>query len=388
MHEKTVVMPMRVVSGTAVRAPAAAPRPAKEPVPLRQPEPARHSNRETWLFAIILAVMLAGAGAVAYSYYRTRIETQKSEAEIKAYEATSAKSQQPEAVGAFPAPTTTPASSATPSSIEPASDTTEKAAESKLPEASPFSARRQLGPRAAVAPPSEVSFSSRPDGARVQIDGATDSSWITPFRSQHLAPGTHSVVFSKDGYIPETRNVEVLAGKSGLVAADLTPATRLAVSSNPLGANIWVDGQNSGAVTPAQLTLPRGLHKITLKKTGYRDGLWEGNLAAGQTVTFSPVLLSLNQAAEKGPSPSFFSRFLGTDAIPDGKGLVHVRTVPDGATIIINGHVAPQKTNARWPADPGIYSIDLQLDGYKPVHKNIQVERGKIKPIDEILEKQ
>ena len=383
-HEKTVVVPMRVVSGNAVRAAAVAPRLAKEPVPLRQPEPARHSNRENWLFVTILVLMVAmvaGAAAGGYSYYRSRIQSQKVEAEIKGDEAKSANPQQPEAGAALPTPTASPTSSS-PTSDQPAKETTGN------PEAAPFTARRQLGPRAPVAPPSEISFSSRPDGARVQMDGATDPSWITPFRSQHLAPGTHRVVFSKDGYMPETRTVEASAGKSGLVAVELKSATRLAVSSNPVGANIWVDGQDIGAVTPAQLTLPRGLHQVTLKKTGYRDGFWEGNLAAGQTVTFSPILLSLNQSAEKGSSPNFFSRFLGTDAIPEGKGLVHVRTVPDGATIIINGQVAAQKTNTRWPADPGIYSIILQLDGYKPVHKNIQVERGKIKPIDEILEKQ
>ena len=382
-HEKTVVMPMRVVSGTAVRAPAAAPRPAKEPVPLRQPEPARHANRENWLFVIILVLMVAGAAAGGYSYYRTRLQTQKIEAGIKADDAKSAQPQLPEAGTA--APTTTPASGPTPSNAQPTSDATDKTVESKTTEASPFNVKKLPHP---AALPAELNFYSRPDGARVEIDGAGDPTWITPFKYLRLAPGTHTVVFSKDGYIPATRNVEVTPGKSMPVTVELAPATKLVVNSNPLGANIWVDGEDSGMVTPSQLTLPKGTHQITVKKAGYRDGFWEGNLAAGQTATYSPVLLSLNQGAEKGPSPNFFSRFLGTDAIPEGKGLVHIRTVPEGATIIINGRVAPKKTNARWPADPGIYSIDLQLDGYKTIHKNIQVERGKIKPIDEILEKQ
>src|SRR5262249_15386389 len=160
------------------------------------PELARHSNRETWLFAIILAVLLGGAAAAGYSYYRTRIQSQKSEAEVKADEAKSAKPQPPEAANAATTPTTLPASSTGPDSNQPAPEVTETAADGKLPEASTFGARRQLGPRAAVTAPSEVSFSSRPDAARVQIDGATDRSWTTPFRSRHLAPGTHSVVFS------------------------------------------------------------------------------------------------------------------------------------------------------------------------------------------------
>jgi hypothetical protein len=74
--------------------------------------------------------------------------------------------------------------------------------------------------------------------------------------------------------------------------------------------------------------------------------------------------------------------------VPDGKGLVHVRTNPAGATIIVDGKAAPKKTNARWPADPGIYTIVLQMDGYKTVHRNIRVQKGKIANLDEILEKQ
>jgi hypothetical protein len=62
--------------------------------------------------------------------------------------------------------------------------------------------------------------------------------------------------------------------------------------------------------------------------------------------------------------------------------------VPDGATIIVDGHLAPKKTNAHWPATPGVYSIDLQLSGYKTIHRNIQVKQGKITPLDEIFEKQ
>jgi hypothetical protein len=67
---------------------------------------------------------------------------------------------------------------------------------------------------------------------------------------------------------------------------------------------------------------------------------------------------------------------------------VHIRTDPEGATIIIDGKKASKKTNARWPADPGIYSIVLQLDGYKTVQRNIRVQLGKIVNLDEILEKQ
>jgi hypothetical protein len=55
---------------------------------------------------------------------------------------------------------------------------------------------------------------------------------------------------------------------------------------------------------------------------------------------------------------------------------------------VVDGKPAPKKTNARWPADPGVYSILLQMPGYKTVHRNIRVKKGKVENIDEILEKQ
>jgi hypothetical protein len=98
--------------------------------------------------------------------------------------------------------------------------------------------------------------------------------------------------------------------------------------------------------------------------------------------------LSANQQAEKAASENFLTRFTGSDAVPAGKGLVHIRTVPEGATIVVNGRIGPLRTNARWPAPPGVYSIELQKVGYKPVHRNVQVQQGKVFNIDEILEKQ
>jgi hypothetical protein len=255
-------------------------------------------------------------------------------------------------------------------------------------EKSPFKPKKPANASSPAVPLSEVSFTSQPDGAKITVDGKSDPAWVTPFKAQHLTAGTHSVVFSKDGYIAQTVSFQVAAGKGAAASAQLAQAAKINVSSNPPGATIWVDGKDSGTVTPAQLMLEQGQHQIVLKEAGYKDGFWAGNLNSGQTTNVSPVMLSLNQQAEKGPGQNFLNRFLGSDAIPDGKGLVHIRTVPEGATIIVDGHVAPKKTNAKWPADPGVYSIDLQMPGYKTVHRNIQVVQGKIKNIDEILEKQ
>jgi predicted Ser/Thr protein kinase len=379
--EKTVVLPMRVVAGSTVRVAEPETMLARSPVPLRQPAVAAHRSRRGGIIAALVALLVLGVAVSGYAWYRERVKMQQLEAQVKTGEAQPAQPQV-----ALPSPA--PAASATPADAVIAPDTSTKPAESDKPaeEKSPFKPKKP-----AVAPPapqSELTVTSQPVGSKVAVDGHSDPAWITPFKAQHLTAGTHEVVFSKDGYIAQTRTVEVVSGKSASIAAELSQAAKVVVGSNPSGASIWVDGKDSGTVTPSQLMLEGGQHQIILKQAGYKDGFWAGGLTGGQTTNVSPVMLSLNQQAEKGPSQNIFNRFLGSDAIPDGKGLVHIRTVPEGATIIIDGRVAPKKTNARWPADPGVYSIDLQMPGYKTIHRNIQVKQGKITPLDEFLEKQ
>src|SRR5262249_45097686 len=149
--------------------------------------------------------------------------------------------------------------------------------------------------------PGDLSFTSQPDGAKVLIDGASDPAWVTPFKAAHIPAGTHDLVFSKDGYVQQSRTVESKAGRVTPVSVQLTPVSRLAVTSNPMGASVWLDGKDTGLVTPTQLTIDQAPHHITVRKTGYKEVSTDTSLAVGQTLSFSPILLSLDQHTEDGP---------------------------------------------------------------------------------------
>jgi serine/threonine-protein kinase len=385
--EKTTVLPLRVVAGNTARvAAAAAPALAKKPVPVKRPTTAILSSKHSVLMATIVTIILLGCAMGGYAYHRTQVKMRQLAEEAKIKEAQEA-AREPIAI-AIPAPTPVAAPKE-----EIAPDTTVKffpakkttPAQKVVP--APFKATSS--PNKVFVAQSELKLLSQPDSAKVEIDGWSEPNWVTPFTASHLAAGTHTIVFSKSGYLQQTKLVESVAGKSIDVSAQLAPAvSTIVVTSNPQGANVWVDGKDSGLTTPTQLTVEKGFHKVTVRKAGFKEMSMEDTVAEGQTMSFSPVMLSTNVQPEDGKSPNPLRRFFGTDTIPEGKGLVHIRTNPEGATIVVDGKAAPKKTNARWPADPGVYSIVLQMSGYKPVHRNIKVQKGKVVNIDELLEKQ
>jgi hypothetical protein len=66
----------------------------------------------------------------------------------------------------------------------------------------------------------------------------------------------------------------------------------LVVQSTPAGALIWVDGTNTGKVTPDSIkNLSAGNHALTLKFDGYKDTIQASvSITAGQTTTRSITL--------------------------------------------------------------------------------------------------
>jgi serine/threonine-protein kinase len=384
--EKTLVLPLRVVAGNTARAAAAAPALAKKPVPVKRPTTAILSSKRSVLMATIVTIVVLGCAMGGYAYHRTQVKMRQLAEEAKIKEAQAA-AREPIAI-AIPAPTPVPAPKE-----EIAPDTTVKFFPTKkstpAQKAAPAPFKATSSPNKVFVAQSELKLLSQPDSAKVEIDGWSEPNWVTPFTASHLAAGSHTIVFSKSGYLQQTKLVESVAGKSIDVSAQLAPAvSTIVVTSNPQGANVWVDGKDSGLTTPTQLTVEKGFHKVTVRKAGFKEMSMEDTVAEGQTMSFSPVMLSTNVQPEDGKSPNPLRRFFGTDTIPEGKGLVHIRTNPEGATIMVDGKAAPKKTNARWPADPGVYSIVLQMNGYKPVHRNIKVQKGKVVNIDELLEKQ
>jgi serine/threonine protein kinase len=285
------------------------------------------------------------------------------------------------------------AQSASSQSAQPAARTQSEAS-SPVAEAGPAPTRAVKGKNArkkataAEAPlvvPGQMAVDSVPQGAQVQIDGKTDPSWVTPFTLPGLDPGQHSVTASKPGYSSDTRTVEVTSGSKSFVVAHLTQLTAtLAVSSTPAGANIYIDGKDTGKLTPAQVSLDKGPHVVLVRKSGFLDETTNTQFTLGQTVGFSPALRPLGNVDDIKTVGKMNKLFRGKEA--QGMGTVIIKTQPKGAQVAINQHMLDKNSPVEAVLDPGNYIVDITLSGYLPVHKVITVDKGGKAVVDEVLQ--
>jgi len=247
--------------------------------------------------------------------------------------------------------------------------------------------KKAAAPAPVTVVPGEMALDSTPEGAQVQIDGTSNSGWVTPYTLSGLKPGPHTVTVFKAGFVTDSRSITVASGSKSFVVVHLAPMMAgLACTSNPAGASVFVDGKDTGKVTPAQLSLDKGQHTILVRKSGFIDESSAFAFVPGQTVAFSPALRPLGNVDDLKTVGKFKKMFgKGTDA---GMGTVTIHTQPKGAQVAINQHLLDKFSPVDVMLDPGNYVVDISLTGYAPVHRIISVDKeGKV-VIDEVLTRQ
>jgi eukaryotic-like serine/threonine-protein kinase len=253
---------------------------------------------------------------------------------------------------------------------------------------------RNAHKKAAAAPaepvvvPGQLVIDSTPQGAQVQIDGRSDPSWVTPFDLTSMPPGAHSITVMKQGYVTDTRSVEVIGGSRASAMIHLAQlVATLMVKSDPAGANIYVDGRDMGAKTPAQISVDKGQHVVLVRKDGYLDETMSTQFVLGQTFNFAPTLRPLGNA-DSIKAVGKMSKLFGGKGAQAGQATVSIHTQPKGAQIAINQHMMEKNSPLDVALDPGNYVIDITLTGYASIHKVINVDKGGKIVVDETMQKQ
>ena len=297
-----------------------------------------------------------------------------------------------------PAPTVAqqqPEQQATPQQAAPApaqSQPEEESAGEPVERAAAPSKNRTPKKKVAAAPaivPGQMSIDSTPQGAQIQINGKSDASWVTPLAMTDLQPGQYSITVSKAGYVTDTRTLDVNSGGRASANIHLVPlAATLIVKSDPAGANIYVDGRDVGAKTPAQVSVPKGEHVVLVRMSGYLDETMNSQFVLGQTYNFAPSLRALGNVDSIKTVGGKMSKLFGGAKADPGQATVSIHTQPKGAQVAINKHMIEKSTPVDVAVDPGNYEVDITMSGYAPVHKVITAEKkGKV-VVDETLQPQ
>jgi serine/threonine protein kinase len=160
-------------------------------------------------------------------------------------------------------------------------------------------------------PPARSGFlrvSSSPGGAAVYLD-TLDLSRTTPFESESLAPGPHTVELRLAGYQVWRQTLEIKGGDTVSFDPTLVPQaepaafSRLAIRSTPAAAAVFLDGIRTGRTTPCAFeSVAAGTHSVRVVKNGYESMESSVLLKASEVRDMSFTLKPVAQTPAAGPS--------------------------------------------------------------------------------------
>jgi serine/threonine-protein kinase len=332
--------------------------------------------------AAAVVVILAIVGMIAYHIHSENADEDTPPA------ATPAESTQ--TANAAPVQASAPATAAVPVQATSEASTQDVAPVSVKPRYTAAGKKKQKiqAPVAAVVVPGQLSVSSTPAGAQIQVDGQSNAAWVTPYDISGLSPGQHSVAISKPGFATDTRTIDVASGSKSFVSIQLAQlAATVTITSDPTGAEVWMDGRDTGKATPAQISVDKpGSHSFIFKKQGYLDETTSANLQVGQISHLTPTLRALGSTDDIRMGGKFKKMFGGSDTA--GMGSIAVKTQPKGAQIAVNNRILDKPSPAEFYLNPGNYVVDITLSGFQSIHRVVTVDKSGKVVIDEIMNRE
>ena len=208
-------------------------------------------------------------------------------------------------------------------------------------------------PRAAGAKVGQLMVSANVNGARISVDGQSDPSWLTPFTIPNIPAGAHNIVVSMDGYDDFHQSVTIAGGQTSTVTGNLSaPRAELDVITAPPGVEVFIDGKSYGP-SPAHATLAPGTHTYKAQIPGAAPFESSVKLKSGDIITEK---LSAGAAV--------------------ATGIVEVRTIPPGATVLADGAPVGGQTPTSFRLTVGTHTLVVSQSGYPPKQQQVTVSEN------------
>ncbi len=200
--------------------------------------------------------------------------------------------------------------------------------------------------------PGFLLLSLTPSDAEVRVDGIA----VAQPQRIELPAGEHEIEVSHPRYLPSSSIVTIEGKqiKQPLEVALEPNWSDVSVTTEPAGATILLDNENSGLTTPAVLQALAGEREIALQLDGYKMHRQRIFAQAGEAVTLDPVTLVQADAQ------------------------MLVTSTPAGAGVTVNGRFMGQTPLQLDLKSGQAHNVQLILSGYKTFTRTRTLERGEV----------
>lgn len=192
---------------------------------------------------------------------------------------------------------------------------------------------------------------TEPEGCDIRVNGV--SIGRTPRLITNLAAkDTHSIRLLKAGYQDQVITVK-FEGRKPLVREEtLVPdAGAISITSEPLGADVVVNGVPRGKTPVLVRGIPKGRAVVKFSLPGFREEVRELAMRAGEQQNL-PIVL---------------------EALP---GTLHLISDPDGARFYVNDEPRGPSPLVIPGLKPGDYVVRAEKAGYGTVTKTVTIDNG------------
>jgi protein kinase-like protein/PEGA domain-containing protein len=195
--------------------------------------------------------------------------------------------------------------------------------------------------------------------------GSVVSQCQTPCSFNNLLPDRYSLEVRKDGYQPVQTALQVKQGKVADQKLSMESIAKgLLITSDPPGADVFINGAKQSGQTPVTLPLAAGQYNLVLRLPGHDP--YVGSVQVKDNV-------------QTQLSTKLTQRSTTRVAFAD------VKSSPAGGEILIDGNSTGRLTPARIELPTGIHNVIIRLNGYQPVKRTVQATEGGTVPIEETL---